>query len=152
MIADSRFRMTPDLKENNGWPICLVHRNPEAQFCPIMSRLVLELWMCYHSSFLCYMKQRYQILNKTPPLPVVSSPLHRGEMETTLPHAVSLLTLFSLQRKLSISAQRRHFFNELWLAWDWLGWYRDFHYCVGHLNPGQLKRGWSALVFFSCVK
>lgn len=78
MIADSRFRLTPDLKGNNGWPICLVHRNPQAPFCPIMSKLVLELWMCYHLSFLCYMKQRYQILNKTPPLPKVPSPTAQG--------------------------------------------------------------------------
>lgn len=152
MIADSHFRMTPDLKKNNGWPICLVHRNPEAPFCPIMSRLVLELWMCYHLFFLCYMKQRYQILNKTPPLSIVSSPLHKGEMETSLLHAAFLLTLFSLQKKPSISTQRRHFFNELWLAWDYLMGDGDFHYRVGHLNPGQLRRGWSALVFVSCMK
>lgn len=43
MIAGSRFRMTPDPKENNGWPICLIRGNPQAPFCPIMSRLVLEL-------------------------------------------------------------------------------------------------------------
>lgn len=43
MIADSRFRMTPDLRENNGWPICLIRRNPQAAFCPTMSKLVLEL-------------------------------------------------------------------------------------------------------------
>lgn len=43
MIADSRFKVTSDLKENNGWPICLIHRNPQAPFCPIMSKLVLEL-------------------------------------------------------------------------------------------------------------
>lgn len=78
MIADSRFRMTPDLKENNGWPICLIHRNPQAPFCPIMSKLVLELWMCYHLSFLCYMKQRYQILNKTLPLLPSIIPPARG--------------------------------------------------------------------------
>lgn len=65
--------MTPDLRENNGWPICLIHRNPQAPFCPVVSKLVLELWMCYHLSFLCYVKQRYQILTKTPPCKYGSS-------------------------------------------------------------------------------
>lgn len=151
MIADSHFRMTPDLRENNGWPICLTHRNPQAPFCPIMSKLVLELWSCYHLSFLCCVKQRYQILTKNSLLWVLLL-LHRDEVEAGLPDAVLLLILFSLQRKPSISAWSRHFSSEPRLAQELLIGYGGFHYCATHLKLGQLGRDWRALLFISCGK
>lgn len=148
MIADSRFRMTPDLRENNGWPICLIRRNPQAAFCPTMSKLVLELWMCYHLSFLCCVKQRYQILTKTPPCKRGSccTGMRQRQRDRGRSSPCSL-ALCSLQREPSISAWSRSSSSEprmarellmgyggfitVLLIWSWASWGEtEGHYCL----------------------
>lgn len=70
----------------------------------------------------------------------VSFLLLRDEVEAGLPGTILLLTLFSFQRKPSISAWSRHFSNDPRTARELLIGYGGFHYCATHLKLGQLGR------------